>query len=329
MKLSEAYDVLGLKVGVSSEDVKKRSRELMKKYHPDVNKEKGAEQQFKRINEATERVKSGEPDMISHQNVRNPFEDLGSIFETMFGGSIKNGKSSRPHSTPPENIQLRIVLSFKESITGTQRTIKYQVNDACQTCDGAGKVFEGNGCNICFGRGIIEQVNVMGNIRSTTRSTCPNCRGQVVMKGCGACGGAKVIKRERIQQINILPGTKDGSTLRVRGAGHAIVEPMMSGHTDVFLHVAVTPDEQGLKLVDSDVMFNTKINLIDALRGIKLKVPTIFGEREIDVPSKTRHNDKIIISGHGVVPIGNQVVTIDVIYPNDVTPLIEMLKTST
>lgn len=330
MKLSEAYDVLGLKDGASEDEVKKRSRELMKKYHPDVNKEKGAEEQFKRINEATERIKSGEPDMPTHQT-GNPFsyyDNLGSIFETMFGATMNGRPSRRSNRRPPENIQLRIVLSFEESVVGAQKTVKYQVNDACQTCEGAGTVIEGNGCNACGGRGIIDQVRVMGNIHSTTRSMCPKCMGQVKMKGCRTCGGAKTATRERTQQIHIPPGAKDGSSLRVRGAGHAIVEPMPSGHTDVILNVVVTPDPRGLKMVNNDVVYVAKINLIDALRGIKLKVPTVFGEREIDVPPKTRHSDKVVISGHGVAPNGNQIVTLDVAYPDDISTLVKTLDPS-
>ena len=48
------YEVLGISKGASDAEIKKAYRSLAKKYHPDVNKEAGAEAKFKEINEAYE-----------------------------------------------------------------------------------------------------------------------------------------------------------------------------------------------------------------------------------------------------------------------------------
>ena len=52
MNLNEAYLILELSEDASPEEAKKKYRELTKKYHPDINKDDGAEDRFKRINEA-------------------------------------------------------------------------------------------------------------------------------------------------------------------------------------------------------------------------------------------------------------------------------------
>ena len=49
MRLSEAYSILEIPEGTSATDAKKKYRDLSKKYHPDVNKEPGAEDKFKKI----------------------------------------------------------------------------------------------------------------------------------------------------------------------------------------------------------------------------------------------------------------------------------------
>ena len=54
MAKRDYYEVLELSKNASSEDIKKSYRKLAKKYHPDINKDPGAEEKFKEINEAYE-----------------------------------------------------------------------------------------------------------------------------------------------------------------------------------------------------------------------------------------------------------------------------------
>ena len=95
------YKILGVEKNASDKDIKKAFRKLARKYHPDVNKEQGAEEKFKEINEAFsvlgDRSKREQYDMFgttANQQAQgfggfggsqgfNGFED---IFNDFFGG---------------------------------------------------------------------------------------------------------------------------------------------------------------------------------------------------------------------------------------------------
>ena len=59
MNNTEYYDRLGVDKNASQDDIKKAYRKLSKKYHPDLNQEPGAEEKYKEVQEAFERL--GDP----------------------------------------------------------------------------------------------------------------------------------------------------------------------------------------------------------------------------------------------------------------------------
>jgi len=69
VKYKDYYAILGLERGASADEVKKAYRKLARKYHPDVSKEKDAEEKFKEVSEAYETLKDPEK--------RAAYEQLG------------------------------------------------------------------------------------------------------------------------------------------------------------------------------------------------------------------------------------------------------------
>jgi len=79
------YKILGILPSASQEEIKKAYRVLARKYHPDVNKEPGAEERFRKINEAYRvLMNSGSPGKSSGVKGFDGF-DVGDIFESFFG----------------------------------------------------------------------------------------------------------------------------------------------------------------------------------------------------------------------------------------------------
>ena len=94
------YDILGVDRNANKEDLKKAYRRLARQYHPDVNKEAGAEERFKEINRAYEVLSEPETrsryDQFGEAGVSGAggvnYGDMGDmggfadIFETIFSG---------------------------------------------------------------------------------------------------------------------------------------------------------------------------------------------------------------------------------------------------
>ncbi len=138
MNKRDYYEVLGVSRDASEDEIKKAYRKLAMKYHPDRNKESGAEEKFKEVNEANEVLsdanKRAAYDRFGHDAANGGFggqggqnftdiEDIlrqfggggggfGSIFEDFFGG----GNPNRP--TKGRDVVNQIEISLEEAFYG-------------------------------------------------------------------------------------------------------------------------------------------------------------------------------------------------------------------
>jgi len=305
MNLKEAYATLELAQGTPPEEAKKKYRELTKKYHPDVNKEPGAEDKFKKINEAYQIIQTGKG---TDPQDRRP--------------SYHQGGFHRQQVIQLENIEVHQTISFKESVLGCKKEIKYSRHSKCQDCGGAGEIKLNNGCKTCGGKGQV--VNRQGNMVMV--STCSECHGQTNMTSCSACHGNGTVHADVSVHVSVPAGILDGNILRLQGMGNYAGSFMglADQHTDAFLHISVTP-EPGLNIEGSSVISHLTIPLLDALRGCKRKVKTINGDKEIQIKPQSRNRDEVIVPHCGVSGTGDQKVILDVEYPKNTDKLIGVL----
>lgn len=314
MNLDEAYKILELSPGASLEDAKKKRRELMKKYHPDVNKEPDAEEKFKKVNEAFNIIEKPQPQHFQ------PSGGSGINIQ-----DFMNRKRNKNANTPPVNLNAHI--SFKDSIFGCKREFTYDRQAKCDECGGQGLYNIHNGCDMCGGRGVV--VRQQGQM--IIQQTCTKCRGRTAVEECKTCSGTGALKATRSITVMVPGGISNGTTLRLEGMGHFvdIVNDFFgSGEmcTDAFVKVNVAPADFKYSLKNNNLHTTLDIPLIDALKGCKKTVKTLEGDKEIVIPAKTKNGEQVIIPNLGVSREGNHVVDINVDYPQDIDSLISHLS---
>jgi molecular chaperone DnaJ len=309
MNLKEAYSILEIPQTATPEEAKKKYRELTKKYHPDVNKEAGAEDKFKKINEAYQVVSTGKStdrEEMHWQNQSGGFDPFGNMRQQF-----------RVH----HHIELRTTLNFKDSILGCKQKLKFNRKTKCTHCNGAGQVLQNNGCEKCGGQGrIMIQQGTMVMIQ-----TCDKCYGRVQSSPCTDCKSEGTLEAEASIDVTIPGGVQTGNVLRLSGMGNFAGSMMgFDQHTDVHLHLNVTPDPD-LRLDGQHVVSDLEISLIEALQGCKKTVKTIMGDKDITIGSKSKNKDEVLIPRLGVNRIGNQRVILNVKYPENIDRLIDFL----
>src|SRR5574344_2958958 len=172
------YETLGVEKTASQDEIKSAFRKLAKKYHPDINKEPGAEEKFNEIGEAYavlsdpdkrkkydhfgsaafEQGGMGGQGYGGFQGFNAEDFDFGSIFDDILGGSFgfgggqTRGRSNRNRPQKGQDSLVKINLTFNEAVFGTQKTIKLDLDEECSECHGQGG-FDEKVCPTCNGQG--------------------------------------------------------------------------------------------------------------------------------------------------------------------------------
>lgn len=300
MNIQEAYKILDLATGTSPEDTKKKYRELTRKYHPDVNKDDGAEDKFKKINEAYQIVSTGKStDKEDFVQQHNPF-----------GGFSPFGKHRVIRA---ENIPLFIQIDFIESVLGCKKEINYQRKSKCQECDGQGEKKINNGCTTCSGQGQI--VGRQGNVIFTR--TCDKCWGRVEIASCAICNSSGMSDTTSSVSVTVPGGIVNGNTLRLSGMGHYVGNIMGNDtYTDVMLLISVS-SMSDLSIQGIDVISPLSISLLEALQGTTKSIVTIDGEKDVAIQPLSKNREEVILPKLGVNRIGNHKVILSVSYPEN------------
>ena len=326
MNKKDYYEVLGVDKNASDEEIKRAFRKLAKQYHPDINKEPGAEEKFKEIGEAyavlSDPQKRSQYDQFGHAAFDGTgaggfggFDagdiDLGEILRAAFGDSFggfggfggfsdffSGGSNSSSRARKGRDTLLRVDLSFMEAAFGVDKDFELSLNETCDECHGAGG-FDEDVCSYCHGSGRVmsEQRSIFGVIQS--QSVCPKCggKGKSYKKTCSKCSGSGQVKRKKTISIHIPEGVDTGYQLRISGKGEAGINGGANG--DIYIE-CVVEQSKFYKRDGEDLYIEVPINFAEAALGCKKEIPTIYGNVIMDIKAGTLTGTKLKLKGKGL-----------------------------
>ncbi|MGB3651923.1 MAG: molecular chaperone DnaJ [Rivularia sp. (in: cyanobacteria)] len=338
------YEILGVSRDTDKEEMKSAYRRLARKYHPDVNKEPGAEERFKEINRAYEVLSEPETraryDRFGEQGVSGAgaagFQDFGDmggfadIFESIFSGFAGGAAGSQRRRSGPvrgDDLRLDLKLDFREAVFGGEKEIRISHLETCDICSGSGAKpgTRPRTCSTCSGSGQVRRVTRTPFGSFTQVSTCPTCNGQgmVVEDKCDACEGKGANQVTKKLKITIPAGVDNGTRLRISNEGDAGMRGGAPG--DLYVYLFVNEDEE-FQRDGINVLSELKVSYLQAILGCRLEVSTVDGPVEMIIPPGTQPNTVMKLENRGVPRLGNPVsrgdhmITILIDIPTKVTP---------
>lgn len=282
MQFKDYYEVLGVKPDASADEIKSVYRKLARKFHPDVSKEKNAEERFKDINEAFEALKEPERRAAYDQARANGFR-AGDEFRPSGGhggfdfGDAGNGQFS----------------DFFESLFGRMRGGP----------GGAGGSHSG---------GRRARAEGAGEVRAEL---------EVDLATAYAGGkqrfGLQGPRGTRTLEVKIPKGIQSGQSIRLSGQGHVGPDGTPG---DLLLQIKIRSDER-FAVDGRDVTVNVPIAPWEAALGARIPIPTLGGDVEMAIPAGSQSGRRLRLKGRGLPgePSGDQFVVLQIQTPSAAT----------
>ncbi len=322
--MADFYQILGVSKDADADTLKSAYRKLARKYHPDVNKDPGAEDKFKEIGKAYEALAdpetrarydqfgeaglggaAGMPDMGD----MGGFADLFETFFNGFGGQApQSGRSQRRGPQQGDDLRYDLNIDFKDAIFGQQREIKIPHLETCEVCRGTGAK-AGTGpttCTTCGGSGQVRRATRTPFGNFTQVAECPTCNGsgQIIADPCASCGGNGVKQVRKKLRINIPAGVDTGTKLRVTGEGNVGLKGGPAGDLYVFIKVKNDPN---LRREGINIYSEISVSYLQAILGDTVNIITVDGKVNLKIPSGTQPNSTLSLENKGVPRLGNPV----------------------
>jgi molecular chaperone DnaJ len=309
------YEILGVARGASAEDLKRAYRKLAMQVHPDRNSAPDAEAKFKEISEAYQVLSDPEKrstyDRFGHAGMRGAgfqpgFRDMDEIFSQfsdLFGDLFGFGTPRRRSGAQRgADLEYNLEVPFLDTAHGCERDLQVPKSATCTPCRGTGAKpgTEPVRCTTCGGRGQVVQAQGFFRIQAP----CPTCRGEgtVVRDPCPECRGRGTVSTTEKIHVKLPAGVDEGMQLRLAGKGQPGRKGGPPGDLFVTVHVEAHPDFQRR---GDDVLITVPMSYPQACLGAVLKIPTVDGDTDLQIPPGTPSGKVFQLRGKGIPSVRN------------------------
>ena len=287
------YDILGVSRNASPDELKKAFRQKSKEYHPDVNKDPGAEDKFKEINEAYQALSDPEKrKMYDTYGTTNPNEAFnGGGFDPFmnFGFNPFGRRDGQKLKEKGDDLKITIEMTFDELFYGAHKKVKIKKKCTCHRCNGSGS--ESNDtqeCPHCHGTGFVTRTFRQGNMVSQSMSPCPHCNGTgtVIKDPCPNCNGTGLEYKDVEIEFDVPAGMYKDAYFIVHGKGNDGPHRGVPG--DLLVVVKEKPNDKGLSRDDdNNILYTAKVPYKDLVFGADIEIPYIGGYKKIHIEPGT------------------------------------------
>jgi curved DNA-binding protein len=278
MEFKDYYEILGVEASAGEAEIKTAYRRLARKYHPDVSKEKGAEERFKSVNEAYEVLRDKEKrasyDQLRAQGYR-PGEDFrpppgfGGGGGPGFGGFGNGG------------------FQFEDGGSGPG------FSDFFESLFGGGRARAGGG-----------RPPPPGDIRAKVA---------IPLEVAHAGGTQRIGVDGRTLEVKVPAGVKPGQVIRLAGQG----QQQGAQRSDLLLEIDYRPHAD-FEVDGRNILYTLSLAPWEAALGTTVSVPTLGGGVELRVPADSDAGRKLRLRGRGLPgkpAAGDQIVEIEIRAP--------------
>ena len=301
MKYKDYYETLGVKREASDAEIKSAYRKLARKFHPDVNKTKEAEDKFKEINEAYE--------VLGDKQKRARYDSLGANWQ---GGAdytpppgFENFNFGGGQGYQQFNFNGQDMGGFSDFFSslfgdmmggagagaGTRGGFSgFDFGDMGQAQQGYSR--RSAGCNCSSKKS--EELDVTKTLNVTAKDLfspdpitvkfndmrkCTQCSGGSF---CSTCGGTGIINENKSIKVKLPKEIKEGQKIRLKG----------EGKTDAYgqkgdLYLIITPKDSEYEINGCDLTKEVEITPPEAVLGCKKEIQTLHGNIGIKIPEMT------------------------------------------
>ncbi len=332
--MNDYYADLGVSRDASPEDVKRAYRKMARKLHPDVNPGPEAEAEFKKISQAYDVL--GDPDKRRAYDMgQDPYGgaaggfgqgfSFSDIMDAFFGGAASAQRGPRSRRQRGQDALVPLAVELRTAVFGGEEELTVDTAVTCTSCHGEGAQpgTSVRRCDVCQGRGEVQQVqrSFLGQVMTSRPCTACQGYGSIITDPCFECSGHGRVRTRRTLTLKVPAGVDSGTRIQLAGEGE--VGPGGGPAGDLYVEVRVTPHDVFTRRGD-DLHCTAELPMTAAALGTTVTLDTFDGPQEIDIRAGAQPGEVLTLHDLGVTHLrgsgrGDLLIHLDIHTPTRLT----------